>query len=89
MRELGQGEGALWSGDTAGSAFSLPGVCLRAPLAPLPWSVGGWLAHNCRALLRAQRSLYSLPPPSQASFKSAPALAESELINMQNHSVTH
>lgn len=30
-----------------------------------------------------------LPPPTLASFKFAPALSESELINMQNHSVTH
>lgn len=35
------------------------------------------------------RSPHSFPPPTLASFKFAPALSESELINMQNHSVTH
>lgn len=70
--------------------FSLPGARLSARLAPAA-PVGGCLAAIAvRCALRwAPRSLHSLPPPAQSSFKSAPALAASELINMQNHLVTH
>jgi Mg/Co/Ni transporter MgtE len=52
-------------------------------------SVGIPSCLSLHAALCAQRSLLSLPPPALASFKFAPALAASELINMQNHSVTH
>lgn len=53
-----------------------------------------WVLLPSVAMLRCAwrwvlRSPHSFPPPTLASFKFAPALSESELINMQNHSVTH
>lgn len=65
----------------------------RHPLRPSAlarrWRLKAVAAALC-ALRWPRRSLYSLPPPAQVSFKSAPALAAArELINMQNQSVTH
>lgn len=87
-REQVFGEGARASVRRA--RLFLSGARLPAPLtpaAPVGGSFGDVAAR--RAVRSALGSLHSLPPPAQSSFKSAPALAESELINMQNHSVTH
>lgn len=70
------------------------GARLPAPLALYrgSTSVGAgrwWLCAVLGAWRSALRSRHSPPPPAQAAFKSAPALAASSLINMQNHSVTH
>lgn len=66
--------------------------------ASLCWALSNcarrWVLLPSVAVLRCAwrwvlRSPHSFPPPTLASFKFAPALSESELINMQNHSVTH
>lgn len=60
---------------------------LRSPRCARRWELGA-VGSAPRCAL-GSGPLHSLPPPAQSSFKSAPALAESELINMQKHSVTH
>lgn len=88
----GRGAGVGRPGDTAlCSALSARNAPLLGSL-PLRPSVGASrlsLRAALCALRWAPRSLHSFPPPAQSSFKSAPALAASELINMQNHLVTH
>lgn len=92
---VGTREGARPSVWRPGDAARPCSLRRSAPLFPAPLApaapVGGCLsAVAARCALRwAPRSLHSLPPPAPVSFKSAAALAASELINMQNHSVTH
>lgn len=90
-REKGAGLCVRRPGDAARFG-SLPRARLPARLTPAA-PVGGSSCRLCGAARCAWRwvlrSPHNLPPPTLASFKFAPALSESELINMQNHSVTH
>lgn len=86
--------GAVGSGDKRRAPARLVGVEHASPLGSLllrpSKGAPDRLPPCCAALWRwVPRSPHSLPPPTPASFKFAPALSESELINMQNQSVTH
>lgn len=71
------------------AAAESPRLCSRPPGSARFRCARRWVPGASLRPAPGPRSQHSLPPPAQASFKSAPALAASELISMQNHAVTH